>query len=720
MLLGATLAMPASLHAQRQRADTVPRPAQLPTVTVRSGPSLVPVGALPDVRGAEVFAGKKTEVIRLDSLTVNTAGDVTRQVLGRVPGANISETQNSGFPSNGLGFRGLNPVQSVEMNVRQDGVNIVADLYGYPETYYTPPAEALERVELVRGSSSLQFGPQFGGVVDYVLRDGAPDTPPTFAFKQTAASYDGYTSYASVDGGRGQWTYFGYAQYRFLRGWRPNSDVDQLSAAFRARYRVGTRVSFGLEYSLLRNRLHMPGGLDNTAFNADSRQSFRARNWLASPWNVLAATMAASLSPHTTLTSALSYMFSQRYLVWRDQTGGAAAVDTMDPATAAFTPRQVDRENFDNLTEELRLSTNYSAFGVPQTLATGVRAFVGTLHRQEGGTGTTGSDFDMSLTAPYTTDVKFGTGNVALFAENVIGVGRRLSITPGVRFEYLHSTARGYTDTTVTPQAHDRSFLLAGIGADLRTGASTDLYANITQAYRPIEYSYLTPFASVARIDPHLEDPTGYNADLGWRGTLGSAVSFDISLFYLNYRNRIGLVSGIDSSGVTYQEWENVATSTHKGAETYVSLRPLALLGAAPRWGALDVWDALGYTDAHYANGPFAGNAVEYAPRVINRLGVTYSLGRMTNAVEWSATSRQFTDANNTVASYDANVGVVPAYRLLDWSATWRFGPRTRIGVGINNIAAIRYFTMRTTEYPGPGIIPGIGRSMYLTLDVDR
>ncbi|HEY5220129.1 MAG TPA: TonB-dependent receptor [Gemmatimonadaceae bacterium] len=675
---------------------------------------------MPEVRGAEVFAGKKTEVVRLDSLTVNTAGDVTRQVLGRVPGANLSESQSSGFPSNGIGFRGLNPVQSVEMNVRQDGVNIVADLYGYPETYYTPPAEALDRVELVRGSSSLQFGPQFGGTVDYVLRDGTPDTRPTFSFNQSAASFDTYTSYLSVDGGNGKWTYFGYAQRRGQQGWRPNSDLDQVSAAARLRYQFTPRVSFGLEYSLLRNRIHMPGGLDNSEFNAASDQSFRSRNWLASPWNVLAATMDARLTPNTTLTSTTSYMFSQRNLVWRNQDGGAAAPDDTDPNTLTFPPREVERESFNNVTEEMRLRTNYSLFGLSQTLATGVRGFAGLLHRQEGGTGTTGSDFDMTLVSPYTTDVKFGTANVAAFAENVIRLSDRLSVTPGARIEYLHSTAQGYTDTTFMPEAHDRTFVLGGIGAQLHTTSTTDAYANVTQAYRPIEYSYLTPFASSARIDPHLKDASGYNADLGWRGSLGSAVTFDLGLFYLNYRNRIGLVSGVDSNGVTYVERTNVATSVHKGAETYVELRPLSLLGAPTAWGTVGVWDALGYTDARYVNGPFAGNAVEYAPRVINRLGVTYALGRLTNSLQWSSTSRQFTDANNTVASYDANVGVIPEYRLLDWSARWRLNARTSLSAGVNNIANINYFTMRTTEYPGPGIIPGIGRSLYLTFTVER
>ncbi len=89
---------------------------------------------------------------------------------GRIPGANYSETEGGGFPSNGIGFRGLNPSQSVETNTRQNGYNITGDLYGYPESYYLPPLEAVERIEVTRGASSLQFGPQFGGVINYIIK----------------------------------------------------------------------------------------------------------------------------------------------------------------------------------------------------------------------------------------------------------------------------------------------------------------------------------------------------------------------------------------------------------------------------------------------------------------------------------------------------------------------------------------------------------------------
>jgi Fe(3+) dicitrate transport protein len=685
-------------------------------VTAKTASPPPAIGSLPDVRGTEIFAGKKTESVQVDSLAINTAQDVSRQLFSRIPGANVTETESSGFPSNGIGFRGLNPVQSVEMNVRQDGVNIVADLYGYPETYYTPPSEAVERLDLVRGSSSLQFGPQFGGVIDYVLRDGAPNTPLAVKARETGGSFGMYDSYLSLEGGKAKWTYFAFGQYRHQNGWRPNSDVSEVSAAGKLTYQANDKLSIGLTYSLLRNRIHMPGGLADEDFTEDARTSFRTRNWLATPWNILALNGAYELSANTRLTSALSFMASQRYLVWRDEDGGAEARDEVDPETGEFEPREVEWEYFANVTSETRLLHTYRAFGMTNSIATGVRFFGGDMHRQEGGPGTTGSDFDTRLVGgPYATDMKFGNFNVAAFAENEFRITPRLTFTPGARVEVLHSTARGYTeDTVANPRSKNRAFVLFGAGASYRATSATEIYANATQAYRPIEYSFLTPFASLTRIDPNLKDPRGYNLDLGWRGTIGDALKFDVGVFDLVYRDRIGLISGVDSNGVPFTERTNVATSKHRGVESYLDLSLTSLLHTDPSLGSLDIFDALGYTHARYTSGEFAGNSVEFAPAVVNRVGAAWARGRATVGVQWSYVSRQFTDANNTVASLNADVGVVPAYDLIDLSAKWQLTSRIGIDGGVNNVANRYYFTMRTTEYPGPGIIPGIGRSIYL------
>lgn len=119
-----------TLHGQVQ---------SLKEVVIKGVPAIGGVGHLAEVHGGVIYSGMKNEVLFMDSLDANTAQDNPREVFGRFPGSNYSETEGAGFPAYGIGFRGLNPTQSIETNTREDGYNITADLYGYPESYYLPP-----------------------------------------------------------------------------------------------------------------------------------------------------------------------------------------------------------------------------------------------------------------------------------------------------------------------------------------------------------------------------------------------------------------------------------------------------------------------------------------------------------------------------------------------------------------------------------------------------
>jgi len=706
-------------------AQTVPLPSaqQLTEVRVVGLKSKNGLGNLGEVGGAVIYAGKKTEVLVLDSLDANTALNNPRQILGRIPGMNFSETEGAGFPANGIGLRGLNPVQSVEMNVRQNGYNITADLYGYPETYYLPAMEAVERVEVTRGAASLQFGPQFGGTVNYVMRRGPQDRKFELGLRQTGGSFGLFNSLASVGGQVGKVNYYAYGQFRRQDGWRPNSALRQGTAYAGLHYQATDKLQLGLEYSLLRNRIQMPGGLTDEQFHENSRQSARARNHLTSPWNVLTLTADYQLSPRTLLSLKSAGTLSGRALVWRNEDGGPAAPDTVDRATGEYVPREVGVERFRSLTNELRVRTDYALFGMDNTLAAGVRYFAGHMRRQGSGPGSTASGFDLGLYGgSFGYDFEFNTQNIAPFAETVLRLTDRFSLTPGVRFEYLRSQAKGHKekdgDLLTTDDARSRAFLLFGVGAEFKATGSTAVYGNISQAYRPIDYSALQPFGVTSRIDPNLKDSDGYNADLGYRGTVGQWLNFDLGGFFLKYNRRIGTVEATDAAtSKAYSLRTNVADSEQKGVETYVEVSPLKLLAPGTRH-RLSVFNSLAYVDARYVSGEFRGKRVEYAPETIERVGLTYGYGPMSITGQYSHTGASFGEANNVRTPDNDNPlqGLVPAYAVWDLSAAYRFCPRFEVKAGVNNLTDARYFTRRTDEYPGPGIIPSIGRAGYVTV----
>jgi Fe(3+) dicitrate transport protein len=170
-----------------------------------------------------------------------------------------------------------------------------------------------------------------------------------------------------------------------------------------------------------------------------------------------------------------------------------------------------------------------------------------------------------------------------------------------------------------------------------------------------------------------------------------------------------------DASG-SFSETANIGNSVHRGAEAYVELDPLARAEISTKT-AFDIFTSLAYIDARYVSGQFKGNRVEQAPRVLARVGLTYGIGPVSSTFQVSHTSSSFGDANNSrLPVDDAVAGFVPGYTILDWSGVARLGGGVEATFGVNNLANTHYFTKRTGEYPGPGILPGAGRRVYAGL----
>ena len=716
IFLATTIAFP--FAAFSQKADTI-KTQILKEITVTGFKTVRGTGHMPEVRNGIIYAGKKNEIIVVDSLDANKAINNTRQILGRIPGLNIVETETGGFTANGIATRGLNPIQSIEMNTRQNGYNISADIFGYNEAYYIPPMEAVQRIEMVRGAASLQFGSQFGGLVNYVTEDAPINKPFEFTTSQTAGSFGLFNSFNAIGGNYKKISYYSFFQYRYMDGYRPNSRQRQLSGFGKVQYKASEKFNAGVEYSLLRNQLKMPGGLTDSLFNATPKISTRARNWLKSPWNILAAYANYTPTENTTISLKTTYLFGNRSLVWRNEDGGPAATDDIDPATNAFAPREVGIEDMHNITTEVRVSQNYKLGNQKSTLAGGVRYAYAWFKRKGGGEGTTGSDFDLSIMGDWGYNLNFTTTNIAPFVENIFRVGNKFSVTPGFRFEYLQSTAKGYKTTDDIKQSpsesRNRTFPLFGVGVEFKATNNTNIYGNFSQSYRPIDYSQLEPFGVTSKIDPNLKDAYGFNTDLGYRGTIKNFLNFDIGGFYLTYNNRIGVVVLTDpSTGNQYSYRTNIANSVHKGIESYVEFNLLKYLNTKSKYG-LSIFNSFAYINAEYTSGDFKGNRVEAAAKTINRIGLIFNNTNFSTTFQVNAVGDAYGDASNVKISEDPIAGYIPAYTVLDFSATYKI-KNYAVKFGSNNLTDKSYFTRRTDEYPGPGIIPSIGRSFYLGL----
>ena len=78
---------------------------------------------------------------------VNPIG--TQEMLEYIPGVNGYSDDGIGNSRISVGIRGLNPRRSSRVLILEDGVPIQPALYVYPNMYYNPPADRIDRIEVL-------------------------------------------------------------------------------------------------------------------------------------------------------------------------------------------------------------------------------------------------------------------------------------------------------------------------------------------------------------------------------------------------------------------------------------------------------------------------------------------------------------------------------------------------------------------------------------------
>jgi|CXWL01.1.fsa_nt_gi Fe(3+) dicitrate transport protein len=702
----------------------------LPDITVVGRNSKSDYQQMPEVVGTSIYAGKKNALIVLDNVQGNVVTNTMRQVMAKIPGIHVWESDPSGIQI-GISARGLSPNRSWEFNIRQNGYDIAADPFGYPEAYYNPQLQAVQRIEIVRGQGSLQYGPQFGGLVNYILRNGS-EVKKKFEFEtqQTFGSNALFNSYNAFGGKTGKWHYYSFFDHRNGDGWRQNSRYFAKAGFATVTYYFTPKFSLTTEVMHSHIRSQQPGGLTDSLLYADlpagqagAQQSFRSRNWFDIKW--------------TTPALILNYKFSEKAR-WntkffatignRNSVGFLQSITTKDSINAVtrdYNNRAVQVDEYRNYGMESRIITDYTLGKINNTLSGGIRFYTGTTHRRAEGKGTTGTAYDVNIIGNYPRDINFKSKNAAVFAENIFRVNEKLLTIPGIRYEWLEGAAsgrNGYTSSSaeilLQNITRSRSFLLAGIGAEYHITPKTEFYANISQAYRPIQFANLQAPPTTDIVDNNLKDAKGYNADFGYRGKVKDFLQFDISGYYLQYNNRIGTVTVAGTP--SYRLITNVGSSTSKGFEGYIEFNPWRALTKNTKADII-LFGSYGYTDARYSSdhkdAATKGKKVENAPQHIFRGGITAGYKSFLLTTQLSYTGDNFSDANNSIVpTTNGNNGLIPSYAVADLTATYKFSKGMNIKAGINNLTNEIYLTRRAGGYPGPGALPADGRTFFVSV----
>ncbi len=687
------------------------------------------------IEGLVISQGKKNEVINLAEINANKATNQGRQIYSRVPGLNIWESDGAGIQL-GIGGRGLNPSRTSNFNTRQNGYDISADALGYPESYYTPPTEAVKEIQLIRGAASLQFGTQFGGLLNFVLYDGPSTSDKKFEViaRQTLGSFDLANTFLSVGFNNNNWKGYGYFQHKKGNDWRPNSNFEVFSGAVNVGKYLSEKTFVNVEFTKMNYLAHQPGGLTDKEFYTDPYQSKRARNWFEVDWNLAAFNLTHEFSSKTKIKTQFFGLNASRKAL------GTLGNISRPDRTAEN--RNLITGEFKNIGNETRFLQLYNVGNNTWAFLLGARIYKGYNRSRQGDADSTAlPHFTFNEKQTQGSDYEFPSENLALFAEHIFRIGQKFSITPGVRYENIKTDADGsYKDVTYDlagnvvfdttyfeKKSSTRSFVIGGIGINFKNSEKLDIYTNFSQNYKSINFSDMQIQNKNFKIDPNLKDETGYNFDLGVRGMVSNKLNYDVSGFMLLYDNRIGEVDQVDErTFIPYRYRTNVSKALIRGVEAMAEVDLWKIFVSDSSKLSVRTFANVAIIDARYTESQtsaFRNKYVEFVPTLNFKTGLTIAYKKFGMSYQYSYVDEQYSDATNAgkdsegylVFVPNAIIGVIPAYSVMDLSFKYDLG-LLKFEVGVNNLTNELYFTRRATAYPGPGIIPSAIRNYYFTI----
>lgn len=695
------------------------------------------------VEGTAIYAGKKTEVILINQLTANTAANNARQIYAQIAGLNIYESNDAGLQLN-IGGRGLDPNRTANFNTRQNSYDISADVLGYPESYYSPPAEALSEIQVIRGAASLQYGTQFGGLVNFKFKKPNPDKKFEWISRQTIGSNALFTSFNSLSGTVDKFSYYTYFNYKKGEDFRPNSGFDSKNFFGHFNYQFAPNTSVNLEVTYLKYLAQQAGGLTDAQFYENPNFSNRTRNWFEVDWKLWALQFKHKFSSKTDFSLQFFGLDAQRNAIGF-RTNRVSQTDDLNA------PRDLIIGNFRNWGSEARFLHRYELAGKSSVFLIGTK-FYQSKNQAFQGAGSNGSDANFTLqndkfpSFPSQSSFDFPNLNWAFFGEHIFYLTDKFSITPGVRLEYIKTESIGTFrvidfDLAGNPirnelfednRVFQRNKLLWGVGLSYKPTEKIEFYGNFSENYRSVTFNDIRTVNPSFQVDPNITDENGFNTDFGFRGKVKN-VSFDINAFGLLYNDRLGEVlrpqTRINAEGIETETGRiirlrgNIGKAFIHGLEALVDWNILKPNLEERKHYRLNIFTNLAITQSNYFESEIAGiegNEVEFIPRINLKSGIGFGYKNLLGSFQYTFLSDQFTDASNAPQNISDNqsgiIGIIPSYGIADLSFSYRF-KFLKLESGVNNLFDNSYFTRRATGYPGPGIIPSTPRVFYATLE---
>jgi len=741
-MLGSKLLFSAMLAAPALAADPAPAPARASSDDGQASADERDASEVPQIdvigrqRGALQGVPGAASVITEEDLR-QQAPLSANEALRVLPGVNIRDEEGIGLRPN-IGIRGLSPDRGRTLLVLEDGVPIALAPYGEPELYFAPAIEGMERLELVKGSGSILFGPQtIGGVLNYVT--AAPPKERTVDAEARIGTFGYGMARASIGDTHGDVGYRLSVMHQRFAGHRAlNLQVTDVRGNLRLQ--ISPRSYLGVKlnvYDEVSNATYL--GLTTPQFQTDPSFNFATNDVL--PVQRFGASVTHNSAVNDNLLVQTTIYANRTTRNWtrqdfdrtfnesrdydriidgqgRDILGQGGYAD--DGSTLFFRNSTGSRNRaFNIMGAESRLTLNYRlADGVRGELKTGVRYHAERTSEQrlDGGTAS-------SISGALRTDERRTGDAVSAFVHNRFTLFDRFRVSPGLRVEsfwhgreILRDRVDGVaTDLPVPITNRDHVLaLIPGLGTSFDLTPDVALYAGAHRGFAPPR----TKDAVTASGESlELDAEYSWNYELGARAQLDRGVRAEVTGYLLDFSNQIIApteASGIVDPNALERGLVNAGQTRHMGVETSLVVDPATLLD----WGfELPLMVNYTYTYAVFGDSwkeGIEGNRLPYAPehmlagqaRFVHDSGLS-----LQGNVHWM--SEQYHDIFNTRdAAIDGTNGVIDGRTLIDARVAFNFrnvvGQDLEVYVMGKNLTDERYIAARAPQ----GIQPGMFRQI--------
>ena len=629
----------------------------------------------------------------------------TNEALRKVAGLNVRDEEGFGLRPN-IGIRGLNPTRSTKILLLEDGIPLTFAPYGGNESYYHPPVERFDRIEVLKGAGQNIYGPQtVGGVINYIT----PAPPTDFGGRVSLADGNrGYLNGRLSVGGEGLLL---DVMGKESDGARDNIKSGIYDLNFKAVMEAGADHAFAFRanayeedsqvtYSGITDAEFANFGPRYNPFKNDTFDAIRYGTSVTHAW-----TFASTAD----LTTNLYYnQFNRDW--WRQastttdgQCGGAFTTarnngTVVDPDTCNSTQGRL--RDYYTYGLEPRLTLGYQAFGLSNELKTGVRYHAESQNRiqENGGTPT-------ARTGVVAENNERLVDAYSAFIQNRFA-GEQLAVTPGLRVENIR-----YERTNRLTSANgkeDLTQLIPSLGVTYELNADNVVFAGAHRGFAPPRTEDIINNSGVS-VDVDAEK--SWNYELGMRNRPAPGLAYELTVFRNDFSRQIAvgsiaggntplaqgetLYQGIELNGrldggrfldSAHNPFLELAYTHLPKAESTAPFRCLIVSGSCAAVGQIVVGSA-------------SGNRVPYAPEnlLTTTLGYNHPVG-VEARVEAVYVGSQFSDfANSAAPNGTGQVGEIASYTIWNTALNYII-PQTSLTVFITakNLFDKVYITDRT------------------------